>query len=43
MPDRVVCPTGEALAAREVVERPGVLGMGLDQLASLIGGLRVLA
>ena len=26
MLDRVVCPTGEALAAREVVERPRVLG-----------------
>ena len=43
MPDRVVCPTGEALAAREVVERPRVLGMSFDQLASLIGGLGVLA
>jgi len=27
MPDRVVFPTGEALAAREVVERPCVLRM----------------
>ena len=34
MPDRVVCPPGEALAAREVVVRPGVLGMSFDQLAS---------
>src|SRR5262245_43735926 len=41
MPDRVVCPTGEALATGEVVERPGVLGMSFDQLASLIGGLGV--
>jgi hypothetical protein len=43
MPDRVVDPTGEALAAREIVELPGVLGMSFDRLASLIGGLGVLA
>ena len=43
MLDRVVCPPREALAAREVVERPRVLGMSFDQLASLIGGLGVLA
>src|SRR4051794_39131151 len=41
MPDCIVCPTGEALAACKVVERPGVLGMSLDQLAPLIGGLGV--
>src|SRR5215217_1642676 len=43
MPDRIVCPTGEALAARKVVERPGVLGMSFDQLASPIGSLGVFA
>ena len=43
MPDRVVCPIGEALAAREVVERPRALRMRFDQLASLICGLGVSA
>lgn len=43
MLDRVVCPAGEALAAREVVERPRVLRMSFDQLAPLIGSLGVLA
>ena len=43
MPDRVVCPAGEALAAREVVERPCVLRMSFDQLASPIGSLGVFA
>jgi hypothetical protein len=32
--DRVRRPPREALTAREVVERPGVLRMGFDQLAS---------
>ncbi len=36
MPDRVVGPAGEALAAGEVVEREGVLRVGLDQLAALL-------
>ena len=43
MPDRVVCPAGEALAAREVVERPCVLRMSFDQLASPIGSLGLFA
>jgi hypothetical protein len=43
MLDRVVCPAGEALAAREVVERPCVLRMSFDQLASPIGSLGVFA
>ena len=43
MLDRVVCPPGEALAAGEVVERPRVLRMSLDQLAPLIGSLGVFA
>ena len=43
MLDRVVCPPGEALAAREVVERPRVLRMSFDQLAPLIGSLGVFA
>ena len=41
--DRLGRPPGEALAAREVVHREGVLGMGFDRVASPIGRLRVLA
>jgi hypothetical protein len=41
--DRFVLPAGEALAAREVVKKPGVLGVGFAQLASPVGGLGVLA
>ncbi len=43
MLDRVTRPAGEALAAGEVVEQQGVLRMSLDQLASAIGRLGVLA
>src|SRR5262249_8846030 len=41
--DRVGLPARQAFAARDVVERPGVLGIRLDQLASPVGGLVVLA
>ena len=41
--DRVTRPAREALATGEVVEQPGVLRMSLDQLASAIGRLGVLA
>src|SRR5262245_10754831 len=43
MPDRVVCPTGEALVAGEVVEAQGGLGMNLNQLAGPVGRLGMLA
>ena len=43
MLDRVVGPAGETLAAREVVEQPGVLGVSLDQLTAPVGDLGVLA
>src|SRR5262249_30566149 len=43
MLDRLGRPAGEALAAGEVVERHRVLGVGFDQLARAVGGLRVLA
>src|SRR5262245_5016777 len=43
MRDRVVCPTGEALVAGEVVDERGGLGMNLNQLAGPVGRLGVLA
>src|SRR5919198_40484 len=41
--DRFVLPAGEALAAREVVDRDCVLGMRFDRLARAVGSLGVLA
>src|SRR4051794_8575886 len=41
--DRVGRPAREALATGEVVEQPGVLRMSLDELASALGRLGVLA
>jgi hypothetical protein len=43
MLDCIGGPAREALAARDVVRQVPVLGMGLEQLASAVGGLGVLA
>src|SRR5436305_11954182 len=41
MPHRIVLAPGERLAAREVVERPGVLRMRLDGGARRVGSFGV--
>ena len=43
MLDRVGRSPGEALAASDVVQQPGMLGMSLDQLAPAVGHLGVFA
>jgi hypothetical protein len=43
MLDRVGRAAGEALAAGDVVEQPGVLRLGVEQRATAVGRLGVLA